>query len=302
VSTIFVLGGGGFLAGYIARHYRSQGWRVVLIGRGAAVEAGDSDARHVWQLPHQEFAHLLAVERPQLCVNATGRASVPASVLEPLADFEASTTVNFRILDDLRRRSPETIYIHLSSAAVYGNPVRLPVHEDAEIAPISPYGWHKRLSEIVIEEHATLFGMRAASLRIFSAYGEGLHRQVIWDLISKMRAAASGPVEILGLPEDTRDFIHAADVAAALAAVVEHGALKGECYNAAYGRQVSIRELAELIAARCAQRAAVRFTNVRSPGHPGRWHADISKLRALGFAPGISLERGIDGILQGLAR
>src|SRR5579862_5414031 len=125
MSTIVLLGAGGFLAGHVERHFHKAGWRVVSVGRGAG--AAEGDARHVWQLPHQEFAHLLAVEQPQLCVNATGRASVAASVLEPLADFEASTTVNFRILDDLRRRSPETIYVHLSSAAVYGNPVQLPV-------------------------------------------------------------------------------------------------------------------------------------------------------------------------------
>src|SRR5262249_45575962 len=175
ISTIIILGGGGFLAGHIARHYQKLGWRVVSVGRAAAAGAGH--ARHVWNLPHPEFKHLLAVEQPHIFVNAARPASVAATMVEPLADFESSTLLNYRILDDLRRRSPATIYLHLSSAAVYGNPTTLPVDEDGPISPISPYGWHKRLSEIVLEEHVRLFGLRAASLRIFSAFGAGLQRQ-----------------------------------------------------------------------------------------------------------------------------
>jgi UDP-glucose 4-epimerase len=299
VSTLFVLGGGGFLASHIAKHYKRRGWRVVSIGRSAGTET-DADARHIWQLPHQGFAHLLAAEQPQVCVNASGPASVQGSALEPLIDFDASTTANFHILNDLRLRSPDTIYIHLSSAAVYGNPIQLPVREGAEIAPISPYGWHKRLSELVLEEYSTLFGLRTASLRIFSAYGEGLRRQVVWDLIGRIRAAGSQPVEVWGPPDDTRDFVHAVDVAAAVAAVVRRGALRGECYNVAYGRQVQIKELVELIASRCTGEITVRFTNVRPSGNPSRWHADIAKIRALGFIPEITLENGIDRVLRNL--
>lgn len=298
MSTIFVLGGGGFLANHIARYYRMRDWRVVAIGRGAGANAAAGDARHVWQLPHQDFAHLLAVEQPQLCVNATGRASVPASVLEPLADFEASTTVNFRVLDDLRRRSPGTVYIHLSSAAVYGDPVQLPIREDADIAPISPYGWHKRLSEIVLEEHANQFGMKTASLRIFSAYGAGLQRQAVWDLAMKARGAPSGPLTLQGYPDDSRDFIHGSDVAAAVATIAQRGELKGECYNVAHGSEVRIKDLAVLILRLLNREPIFEFDNVRRPGNPSRWHADITKLRSLGFVSAMSLEQGALEVVQ----
>lgn len=199
MSTIVILGGGGFLAGHIARHYRELGWRVVSVGRAAGSAHGD--VRHVWHLPHAEFAHLLAVEQPGLCVNAAGQASVPASMVEPLGDFQTSTLLNYQVLDDLRRSSPATRYIHLSSAAVYGNPAILPVREDAPLAPISPYGWHKRISEQVLAEHAGLFGMRTASIRIFSAYGAGLRRQVIWELAKRAVADPDRPLRVEGSAE-----------------------------------------------------------------------------------------------------
>jgi len=296
MSTIIILGGGGFLAGHIACHYQKLGWRVVSVGRAAAASVGH--ARHVWNLPHPEFKHLLVVEQPHICVNAAGRASVPASTVEPLADFESSTLLDYRILDDLRRCSPATIYILLSSAAVYGNPSTLPVDEDAPIAPISPYGWHKRLSEVLLEEHARLFRLKVAALRIFSAFGAGLQRQVVWDLAVKARAASSGHLMLQGCPDDSRDFIHGSDVAAAVDIIAKCGELKAECYNVARGSEVRIKNLAALIARHFGRAPVLEFDNVRRPGNPSRWFADIRKLRALGFAPQMSLEDGIAEIVR----
>jgi UDP-glucose 4-epimerase len=300
VSTILILGGGGFLAGHIQRRYRALGWRVVSVGREAGAAAGE--VRHAWSLPHPELAHLLAVEQPDICVNAAGRASAPASMVEPLADFEASTLLNFHILDDLRRRSPGTVFIHLSSAAVYGDPACLPITEDAPVAPISPYGWHKRLSEMVVEEHARQFSLRGASLRIFSAYGPGLRRQVVWDLISRAVANPDGPLVLQGLAEDSRDFIHGADVAAALQTIVERGELVGESYNLASGVETSMGELAALIMRLLGRGPDIAFDAQRRPGNPGRWHADIGRLRALGFAPSLSLESGVRQMVEEVLR
>lgn len=296
MSTIIILGGGGFLAGHIQRRYRQLGWRVVSIGRSAATTEGE--VRHAWTLPHPEFARLLAVEQPQICVNAAGRASVPASMLEPLADFEASTLLNFRILDDLRRRSPHTIYIHLSSAAVYGEPSRLPVAETARLAPISPYGWHKRLSELVVEEHSTQFGMSSASLRIFSAYGAGLQRQVVWDVVSRAVAHPEKPLELQGDPLDSRDFVHGSDVAAAIQVIAERGALVGECYNVASGNETTMQQLGGTILRLLGRESELRFDNRRRAGNPGRWQADIGRLASLGFVAERRLEVGIEEIIS----
>ncbi|MEI9805549.1 MAG: NAD-dependent epimerase/dehydratase family protein [Pseudolabrys sp.] len=291
MSTVIVLGGGGFLAGHIERHYHNLGWRVVSIGRAAA--ASEAAAKHVWSLPHSKFAHLLAVEQPQLCVNAAGRASVPASMVEPLADFEASTLLSYKILDDLRRRSPSSAYIHLSSAAVYGDPASLPVHEDAACAPISPYGWHKRMSEMVLEEHTKLFALRAASLRIFSTYGAGLRRQVIWDLASRAIAEPNRPLVLQGQPDDSRDFVHGSDIAQAVQAVAERGPLHGECYNVAAGEETRMQDLAALVLRVLDRPAQIEFDGKRRPGNPRRWQADTARLRALGFSPRIGLEQGV---------
>lgn len=295
MSTIVILGGGGFLASHIARHYQRLGWRVVSVGRSAG--SADGDARHVWHLPHPEFSYLLAVEQPELCVNAAGQASVPASMVEPFGDFQTSTVLNYQVLDDLRRASSATAYIHLSSAAVYGNPAALPVSEDAPLAPISPYGWHKRMSEQVLAEYAALFGMRTGSLRIFSAYGAGLRRQVIWELARRAVAEPDRPLRVQGRAEDSRDFVHGADVATAVEAVASRGALRGECYNLANGEETRIDDLASLVLRLQGRTSEIAFDGISRPGKPSRWHADISRLRGLGFAPRITLPEGVEGVI-----
>lgn len=301
MSTIVVLGGGGFIGGCIERHYRRLGWRVVAVGRAAGASC-DSDARHVWDLPHSEFAHLLAVEQPDLCVNAAGRASVPASMVEPLSDFETSTLLNFRLLDDIRRRCPQTRYVHLSSAAVYGEPARLPVTEDADIRPISPYGWHKHLSERVLEEHSHLFGLRTASLRLFSAYGAKLRRQVVWDLAQRAAANPGRSLVLQGRPEDSRDFVHGTDVALAVETVAARGSLRGECYNLAGGTETRIGDLATMILRRLGRPAEIAFDDRPRPGNPSRWHADISRLQTLGFAPRVTLDAGVGEVVEDVTR
>lgn len=296
MSTIIVLGGGGFLAGYIERHYLARGWRVVSIGRSATVSPGA--VHHSWQIPHPEFAHVMEVEQPDIVVNAAGRASVPASMVEPLADFEASTLLNYRVLDDLRRCSAHSVFIHLSSAAVYGEPKVLPIMEDAVPEPISPYGWNKRLSELVLEEFARVYGIRCASLRIFSAYGASLERQVVWDLAIKALSSREGAIMLQGCPDDSRDFVHGSDVAQAVELVASKGLLVGEVYNLGSGRETRIETLANLVAAAANLALLVRFDLARRPGNPSRWHSDIGKLGQLGFEPRVILESGVAEVVE----
>lgn len=300
MSTILVLGGGGFLASHVEQRYARRGWRVVSIGRSATdgAQAAGNYIRHAWNLPHPELAHLLAIEQPEICVNAAGKASVPASMVEPFADFQASTQLNYLMLEAVRARSPKTVYIYLSSAAVYGDPSALPIGEDTAVAPISPYGLHKRLSEMILEQQAKLFGTRAASLRIFSSYGERLHRQVVWDLACRVVNSDTASLVLKGCPADSRDFIHGDDVAAAVEAVAARGSLVGEVYNVASGVETPVREIAALIVAALGCAPDIVFDETRHPGVPGRWHANIDRLRGLGFEPSVDLADGVTRVAK----
>jgi len=76
-------------------------------------------------------------------------------------------------------------YLHISSAAVYGNPKQLPVKETDNCQPLSPYGWHKWMSELICQEYFRLYNIRSLIVRPFSVYGPGLRKQLFWDLYGK---------------------------------------------------------------------------------------------------------------------
>ncbi len=291
--SVLVTGAGGFLGRYVSRQFANEGWRVVGVDRlsAEAVSMRPGSTYHQMDLPDPTFGYLLAAERPQVCVHCAGRASVPFSMEEPAADFRDSVGLTFEVLDALRIHNPGCRFLLLSSAAVYGNPESLPISESHRIAPLSPYGFHKRQGEVLCEEFARVYAMETASVRIFSAYGPGLRRQVVWDICE--RVLTGKPLTLNGSGAESRDFIHAADVARALAILAREAPCEAESYNLATGREVAIRDLAALIASVLQPEVHAQFDGRSRPGDPANWRADITRIQALGFTPSVPLEQGI---------
>jgi UDP-glucose 4-epimerase len=241
-------------------------------------------------------AELIARFEPELCIHCAGRSSVPQSVADPRGDFEASALPTMALLDELRRSAPRCRFVLLSSAAVYGSPELLPIAETQPCRPVSPYGFHKLICEQLCREYHQLYALPTVSVRIFSAYGEGLRRQVIWDVLEK--TVKPGPLLLQGSSVASRDFVHATDVAAGILLVAARGELDGGSYNLASGIETPIGELAARLARAVGVDDRVQFDGAIAPGVPVRWKADIGKLGALGFAPSVSLERGISALVD----
>lgn len=294
MSTLFLTGIGGFLGRHIASHFAQNGWRVAGVD---ALASGDArppvgvEYTHL-PLPAAELPDLLRSVQPDVFIHCAGSASVPLSMREPGADYRANTALVFEMLDSVRRSVPACRFLLLSSAAVYGNPEILPVTESARVAPLSPYGFHKRQAEILLEEFAVVYGLRTVSARIFSAYGPSLRRQVVWDICE--RVLTKDALSLGGTGRESRDFIHPVDVASGLEVLATAAPARGEAYNLASGRETTLSELATL-AKRVLGREEVPTIfegNVRA-GDPLNWRADISRISALGFQPRMSLEAGL---------
>lgn len=292
-DTVLITGAGGFLGRYAVREFAAQGWRVVglddLPPENAPTPPGASYVR--MQLPDAAFLDLLRHEQPRAVVHCAGRASVPLSLTDPGADFRGNTVLTFEVLDALRRAAPACRFLLLSSAAVYGEPATLPVAESHHLAPLSPYGFHKRQCELLCEEFARIYGIPAMSLRIFSAYGPGLRRQVVWDMCERL--LTTGALRLSGTGEESRDFIHASDVARALVFLASEQGTPGESYNLASGHEITIRALAHLVIQALHLQAEPTFDGVTRAGDPRNWRADTSRLAHLGFTPSVSLEQGV---------
>lgn len=292
VKSVLVTGAAGFLGRYVARHFAREGWRVVGIDERTPenAELGAGDYRQIL-LPGQAFVELVCSAAPQVCVHCAGRAAVGLSLEDPAADYRGNTTMVFEVLDTLRRHAPACRFVLLSSAAVYGNPASLPVAEEHAVAPLSPYGYHKRQAELLCEEFARLYQLPTVCARIFSAYGPGLRRQVMWDICH--RALSLGQLSLRGTGAESRDFIHATDIARALHLLATVAPAAGEIYNVASGREVTIADLAAQLLAALPSKVQPAFDGMASPGNPLNWRADTTKIAKLGFTPSVPLQAGL---------
>jgi UDP-glucose 4-epimerase len=174
---------------------------------------------------------------------------------------------------------------------VYGNPLKLPVDEKQIPAPISPYGFHKLMCEQLAIEFHKIYGIPTTIVRIFSAYGAGLRRQVLWDICEK--ASSQKILRLQGPGNDSRDFVDISDVAQGMYLLIEKSQCQGDVYNLASGTETSIRTLQELVVDELGMDIKVEFDGLVVPGNPLNWRADMSRLSAMGFKPKVNLREGV---------
>jgi UDP-glucose 4-epimerase len=293
MKSVFIIGVTGFIGRYVARCFSQKGWKVAGLGTRPPENAPQQDLSGYYQLilPSTDLNGLVKLIQPQVCIHCAGRASVANSLNDPLTDFEAQVEITFNVLNAMRLEGPRCRVIFLSSAAVYGNPESLPIREDHTLRPISPYGFHKLIGEKLCAEFSEIYGVPTALVRVFSAYGAGLRRQVIFDMCYK---ALTEPVlRLHGTGAESRDFINVRDVAQGIYLLAERAPCEAEAYNLASGKETTIKELAELAVALSGRNIAIDFDRQNPKGNPLNWQAEIGRIAQLGFVPAIALEKGV---------
>lgn len=244
-----------------------------------------------------EFEEIFQQHVFDVVINAAGSGNVPYSMTHPLSDFEANCLDTIRVLDVIRKHQPHCKYIHLSSAAVYGNPVRLPICEEDPTIPMSPYGWHKLVAEKLCGEYTAVYKVRTAIVRPFSVYGAGLKKQLFWDLYQKSRDS-SKKLELYGTGKESRDFIHVRDLVRSVDLIIQKGPLEGEIYNIASGTECTIEKAVSIFFGATRHQPDYFFNGKGREGDPLNWRADIGKLSGLGFEPTIDLATGLQEVVQ----
>ncbi len=288
MEKLLIIGAEGFIGSHLLQHCINEG-KYECWGSDVVANYGEKNYRQI-DATNSDFNDLFAEQQFTACINCSGAASVPDSLAYPLRDYNLNTVNVFKILEAIRRNSPTCKFLNLSSAAVYGNPAHLPIKETDAVQPLSPYGYHKRQAEVICEEYHRLFGAHTSSVRIFSAFGPGLRKQLLWDIWKKINA--SSHVRLFGTGSETRDFIYITDLVAALLLVLENARYTGEVYNVANGEEVSIGAVANLFTTHYPQ-AIISFSGEERKGDPACWKADITLLKNMGYHQQVTMEKGI---------
>jgi len=298
-NVILITGVSGFLGRYLAQYLANKEHNVV----GVDIVSPENSPSHFLKkylsvkLPDPSFIQLIKEIKPTICIHCAGRASVNASMLDPYNDYIQGPELTFYILNYLHEIVPKCKVLFLSSAAVYGNPSTLPIQESFTPSPISIYGFNKWQSEIICREFYDIYKQPTASLRVFSAYGPGLRRQVIWDICQK--ALHEKKVCLHGTGNESRDFIHVFDIAKAIENVIKSAEFNGEAYNLGSGRQIEISYIANLVFDYMnLKNIVLNFSNIEPAGNPINWQADIHKISQLGFSPIIPFEEGLQSYVN----
>lgn len=282
---ILITGSRGFVGGSLGRFASQANHEVLGVGRATQAAA---DWRGVYVTADVMNADLAPVIRdfaPEAIFHAAGTASVGGSFAAPLADLRASVLSWANLLDSVRRSGTQPLILFPSSGAVYGQLKSLPVKEDASVAPISPYGFHKAACELLASEYASCFGQRIIACRIFSLFGEQQRRLLVWELFRQF-VGAEDVVWLQGTGAETRDYLHVDDMAAAILSLIENEnwdncSSNYQVLNIASGVETRVLDLANLLGSLVVPQKEVRCRGIERSGDPERWRADISLLNSL---------------------
>ncbi|MCD5380377.1 NAD-dependent epimerase/dehydratase family protein [Candidatus Gracilibacteria bacterium] len=289
MRKILIIGSKGFIGTKAMNYFASQK-DVKIYGCDVVV---DYESENYFLIDSStSFDKIFRSELFDVCINCSGAASVPDSIKNPMRDFELNTHNVFKILNAIKDYNPQCKFVNLSSAAVYGNPEELPIRENQTLNPVSPYGRHKLMAEIICKEFSDHFDISTVSLRIFSAYGEGLKKQLFWDLYKKV--VQNKEISLFGTGEESRDFIHVDDLIQTIALVILHAGFKGEAINIANGEEIYINDAVRLFYQNFSESIDFVFSGSERKGDPSNWVADISLIRSFGYKQTVDFEQGLE--------
>ena len=233
-------------------------------------------------------------------VHCAAQVSVERSIEDPFTDAERNENGTINLLHESADAGVER-FVYISSAAVLGDPQYLPVDESHPTEPMSNYGVSKLAGERFSIAYSHTRDLRTVVIRPFNFYSsradpKSPYSGVITKFISRVTEGKPPVIEGDGL--QTRDFIHAMDVARFVSAALNSREnLSGQVFNCGSGEQTSVLELARLVISLSGKDLEPEFAAPRK-GDIRASVADMGRSRsALDFTAEISLRDGLSEML-----
>jgi UDP-glucose 4-epimerase len=297
--TVLITGGAGYIGSHMVYALLDAGERVVVldnlstgfdwaVATGATLVVGETGDQ-------ARVSALIAEHGVDAVIHFAASIVVPDSVADPLGYYR-NNTVNSRALIETTIKSGVRHFIFSSTAAVYGNPARVPVAEDDATVPMSPYGSSKLMTEVMLRDAGAAHGLRHLILRYFNVAGAdpqgrtGQSTRGATHLIKVAVETALGmreKIDVFGTDYETpdgtciRDYIHVTDLVRAHADALAYLRAGGDpvTLNCGYGRGFSVLEVIDTVKRVSGVDFKVAFAP-RRPGDPARIVAASDRIRA----------------------
>jgi UDP-glucose 4-epimerase len=296
-----VTGGAGFIGSHVVDELALRGNRVVVYDNfstgfqrhlESALNTGLVEVVQGDILDSQRLTG--ALDGVSTVFHLAANADVRGGQSDTTVDLEQNVIGTHRVLEAMRSAHADSI-VFTSSATVYGEPDLFPTPEGYAPLQTSVYGASKLAAEAFIEAYCEYFGMICHIFRFVSWIGERYSHGVVYDFMRKLRES-SEELEILGDGTQTKSYLHVEDGIQGIFCALENLGERKNIVNLGHDEYLNVKLLADIVC----DEMGIGETSYRFTGGPRGWvgdspfvHLDISKAKAAGFRPKISIEQGI---------
>lgn len=298
-------GGGGFIGSHIVDALLDKGLRVGVLDSfitGEKSNLGPNLSRvtlHEGDIRDGPFLRR-ALSGYQAVLHQAALVSVTRSVEDPMQSNSVNVGGTLNLLEASRNSGVEK-FIYASSSSVYGETGDQMRVESMQPAPVSPYAVSKLAAENYCKVYGKVHSLKTVCLRYFNVYGprqkSGPYSGVIPAFVSRLERRE--PPIIFGDGLQTRDFTFVNDVVSANLLALDRDVPPGEVFNVASGTEVTINELAALLAKLMGEESIKPTHTDPRPGDVRNSRADISKAKGmLGYSPIFSMKEGLGEFIK----
>lgn len=303
-KKVFVVGGAGFIGLHVVEQLLEQGWKVRIFDnmvRGDRDRANELVKTGNVDVIDQDIRNGAAVHAAMkgfdYVINLAAD-SINKSVADPFASVDINVVGSNNVFASAADHGVKRV-VYASSASVYGDPEKLPMHEDDRLNPLTPYCIGKRTGEDLLGYYERRSGLSWIALRFFNVYGEGqkmtaYYTSVINHFVARLKNGE--PPVIDGEGKQSMDFIHVKDIARAV--VLSLTAEKANAaINVGTGIDTTVAELARILIDAVGADVEPQF-NPRDV-LVSRRAADITRAKDyLGFEASIPVGEGMSALVR----
>jgi len=306
----FITGGAGFLGANLANTILDEGQSTVTVYDNFSVGKKEHfgkrihDSRlSVIEGDVNDLARLTpALAGHDVVFHLAANSDIAKAIDDPMVDFDNGTRLTQSLLEAMRTSSVKRI-LYTSGSGVYGEIPPEPIPEAyPHMIPISTYGAQKLASEALISAYCHMFDFTGTVFRFANVVGPLMTHGVSHDFVRRL-GADPRRLRILGDGNQTKPYIHASDVIAAMRQIAKQQTAGFECFNVASADSLTVRQIADIAVTEMGLKdVAYDFT-----GGTRGWRADVpvykldsTKIRALGWSNRLNSRQAVTEAVRSL--